>query len=100
VVLDTKLNDELVAEGYAQDVKRLVQDLRKQRKLEFSDRIRLSLWTDSAELKAAVEHYAEYLRQETLALEVVWPDRESASAVTQEIGDYRLLIDLEVVRSA
>jgi isoleucyl-tRNA synthetase len=100
VVLDTKLTDELVAEGYAQDVKRLVQDLRKQRKLEFSDRIRLSLWTDSAELKAAVEHYAEYLRQETLALEVVWPDRESASAVTQEIGDYRLLIDLEVVRSA
>jgi isoleucyl-tRNA synthetase len=35
VVLATELNEELIEEGWAQDVKRLVQDYRKQRKLDF-----------------------------------------------------------------
>jgi isoleucyl-tRNA synthetase len=99
VVLDTKLTAELVSEGYAQDVKRLVQDLRKQRRLEFSDRIRLSLWTESAELRTAVGNHADYLKQETLALEIVWPEQVSPAAVTQEVGDYRLLIDVEVIQA-
>jgi formyltetrahydrofolate-dependent phosphoribosylglycinamide formyltransferase len=75
VVLDTKLTDELVSEGYAQDVKRLVQDLRKQRRLDFSARIKLSLATTAEELRRAVEQHAAYLKQETLAVEIDWPAR-------------------------
>ena len=97
VVLDTKLTPELISEGYAQDVKRLVQDLRKQRKLDFAARIRLSLATSSDELRQAVEQHATYLKQETLAIEIDWPTRMADEAVSEEVGDYAIQIDLEVV---
>ena len=99
VVLDTKLTDELVSEGYAQDVKRLVQDLRKQRRLDFSARIKLSLATTAEELRRAVERHAAYLKQETLAVEIDWPTQMAASAVSEEVGDHEIQIDLEVVDS-
>ena len=43
MILDTELNDDLLAEGYARDVIRAVQDARKAAGLEISDRITLKV---------------------------------------------------------
>ena len=56
VALDTRLDDELIHEGWARDVIRHVQTLRKEAGLDVSDRIRLWLAIDDAELAGAVEH--------------------------------------------
>ena len=66
VILDTELNDDLVAEGYARDVIRAVQDARKDAGLEVSDRIALGL-TVAAGDAAKVERFRDLIVRETLA---------------------------------
>ena len=69
VLLDTTLDDELVAEGWARDVVRLVQDERKAAGLQVTDRIRLRLTVPVDRAEAAATH-RDMIARETLALEV------------------------------
>ncbi len=69
-VLDLALDDALLAEGYARDVIRDVQDARKAAGLDVADRIRLSLDVPG-EWLAAVEEHRDLVARETLAVEVV-----------------------------
>ncbi|MCV2396069.1 isoleucine--tRNA ligase [Actinotalea sp. M2MS4P-6] len=70
VLLDTGLDAELEAEGFARDVVRVVQDERKAAGLQVSDRIRLVL-TVPADRVAAVEAHRDLISSETLARELV-----------------------------
>lgn len=58
VILDTELNDDLLAEGYARDVIRAVQEARKAAGLEISDRITLKV-TVPADDVAKVERFKD-----------------------------------------
>ncbi len=69
VVLDTATTPELEAEGLARDVVRAVQSARKDAGLDVSDRIRLTLGSDSHGV-AALEANGELVRAETLAVEL------------------------------
>lgn len=66
VILDLELNDDLIAEGYARDVIRAVQDARKDAGLEVSDRIVLTL-TVSADDLPKVEQFRDLICSETLS---------------------------------
>jgi isoleucyl-tRNA synthetase len=68
--LVTDLTPELVQEGLAREFVRRVQDLRKTAGLEISDRIRL-YYKVSDLLYLAVKNFGEYIKAETLALELV-----------------------------
>ena len=70
VVLATELTDELIAEGFARDAVRLVQDLRKTRNCRFSDRIAVVIHTDDATLREAIEGNFDYIARETLAVSI------------------------------
>jgi len=67
VVIAAELTPELVAEGLAREVIHAVQTARKNRDLEFTDRIGLVLATDAAELRAALERHRDNIASETLA---------------------------------
>ena len=67
VLLDTALDDALLAEGFARDVVRVVQDERKAAGLQVSDRISLAL-TVPADQVAAVERHRDMVAHETLAV--------------------------------
>ena len=69
VALDPALTPELVAEGIAREFVSHVQSLRKEADLDVADRIRVSAETD-AEAAAALQAHAEFIRGETLALEL------------------------------
>ncbi|MDR0670488.1 MAG: isoleucine--tRNA ligase, partial [Treponema sp.] len=71
VGLDTEITEELSREGEVRDLVRGIQNLRKERGLEVTDRIRLFLY-GPAELKAAWESFASLVAGETLAREVSW----------------------------
>ncbi|MBM9433024.1 isoleucine--tRNA ligase [Flaviflexus equikiangi] len=68
VVIDTDLDDALIAEGYARDLIRAIQDTRKASGLHVSDRIRLSLTVPEADM-AAVEANLDLITSETLAVQ-------------------------------
>jgi isoleucyl-tRNA synthetase len=65
VALDLAVDDELRLRGLARDVVRLVQDLRKTRGLEVSDRIRLHL----VGLEVLSAHF-DFVAREVLAVEI------------------------------
>ena len=67
VDLDTELNDELRAEGYAREIVRFVQQGRKQAGLEVDDRINVAILTEDTAISAAIEQHSSYITEETLA---------------------------------
>ena len=71
VAIDTRITEELAQEGMAREVVRHIQDHRKKSGLEIEERIKLSLCTDSPRLQQAIKAHQEYIRTETLALELV-----------------------------
>ncbi len=69
VALDTTRTDELLAEGLARETVNRIQNLRKQAAYAVTDRIAVH-YRASARLSEAVLRYADWIRNETLALEL------------------------------
>lgn len=85
VILFTEVSEVLLAEGYARDIVRAVQDLRKEAGYEVSDHILLDIHADKA-VADAVTQFADYIRRETLADELIQKgDLESDKEVRIEI---------------
>ena len=66
VAVDPHLTPALVQEGYARDLVRAVNALRKDAGLDISDRIELA-YTAEGEVAAALVNFADFIRAETLA---------------------------------
>ncbi len=99
VVLATELTDELIRQGKANDVVRLVQDRRKEMDLEFTDRIELFLESDSGELTKAIDENKDYISQETLAVSLVCEAPTSeCELVEKEVAGDSLKIYIRVAK--
>jgi isoleucyl-tRNA synthetase len=70
VALDTALTPELRAEGLAREVVRRIQDLRKSGGFDISDRV-VTYYSASPELAGAINHHRDYLKAETLSVELI-----------------------------
>jgi len=79
VALDVAVTPELEDEGLVREVVRAVQDLRKDAGYDVADRIALTVVTDDARLRKAVEKFSDYLKGETLATTVAY-ERGAADA--------------------
>ena len=86
VALDTELTPELVEEGAAREVIRVVQDLRKSSGLAVEDRIRL--WINSTDENAdrAVRQSRDFVKSEVLATEVHVGEAPPEETVTAELA--------------
>lgn len=87
LLLDTTLDEELEAEGYARDLVRLVQDARKEAGFHVADRIRLVVAVPAEQLDWVLAHAAMVAR-ETLAV-----------AFDAVAGDELAITELTVVRA-
>ena len=86
VALDITITDELRREGVARELVNRIQNIRKESGFEVTDKIRVEI--EATELTTpAVESFAEYIAQQTLALEV------KASATHQ--GDKVVASDID-----
>lgn len=74
VVLDTIITEELKAEGIVRDFIRSIQILRKEANLTPKDRIRV--YFSSAELKEIIVKYAEQIKKQVIAEEIVFQEGE------------------------
>jgi isoleucyl-tRNA synthetase len=70
VALDTTLTDELVAEGFAREFVNRVQNLRKDAGFEVTDRINI-YFTGSHKLRSVLQSKQSYIKNETLAVNLV-----------------------------
>ena len=69
VALDVTLNDELLAEGLARDLVNRIQNLRKDKDFNVTDRIQVTLEPHKAILPA-LESFSDYIKSEVLATQL------------------------------
>jgi isoleucyl-tRNA synthetase len=96
VVLSTELTPELISEGLARDVVRLIQDRRKAIGCEYTDRIQVGLVTASPELASAVETFSDYIAAETLANVIESVPLSGAEKSDARILDHELSLNVRV----
>ncbi len=81
-ILDTTLNEALVHEGFAREMISRVQQLRKSHDFEMMDNVKIVYHADE-EFTAGINAFADYVKTETLALELVRSD--DAASVESEV---------------
>lgn len=69
ICLETKLNENLISEGIARDLVRLVQQARKDSNLDISDKIILQIFA-SSKITKAVQDFENYIKEQVLANEL------------------------------
>lgn len=94
VAVDTLLTPELIQEGFARDVVRNINNLRKDGGLEISDRIQLT-YQASGEVASAFQNFADYIKQETLA--VVLTAGVPAGGQRFKVGEDEVVVSLQKV---
>jgi isoleucyl-tRNA synthetase len=87
VVLATELTPELLAEGLARDLVRVVQDRRKDLGCDFTDRIAVGAVTKSPELRGAIEQFNDYIAAETLAVRLAAEPLSGVEKIDAKVGD-------------
>ena len=69
IILNTNLTEDLILEGHAREFISKIQNMRKTNGYDVSDRI--NIYYSSEEFKTVVDKYADYIKNETLALNIV-----------------------------
>jgi isoleucyl-tRNA synthetase len=86
IALDTAVTPELVAEGTARDVVRVIQQARRDAGLDVSDRIVLVVGADGA-VADAVRAHAAFIAGETLATDLTVVPAAEVTAEPAPVGD-------------
>ena len=92
VGLDTAITESLRREGYARDLVRGIQNLRKESGLSVTDRIRLTVGGDAL-LEGAFHMFREFIVGETLAVSAEWDSDVSGADVSAEDATWRFRIE-------
>ena len=91
VALDSKLTEDLILEGYARDLVREIQNIRKESGLEVSDYI--TLYVDGDEkAKKIIDKFSSYISRETLAKKIVQKKTKGSKKIE---CDYEIYVKTE-----
>ena len=104
VALNTELTPELIRDGIAKDAIRLIQDFRKRRQCNYTDRIGISIMTTSAQLAEALQANSELIAGETLAKQIAVKlvtaeelELGGSDFEPSELADEKIAIGLRVI---
>jgi isoleucyl-tRNA synthetase len=96
VALDTTLDDDLIAEGWAREVIHRLQSARKEADLDYADRIRVRYRADP-ELETAIDTHRRWIAGETLATELAAADGDAVELETNPVEGMNFAFSLEKV---
>jgi len=92
VVLSTEITPALAAEGLARELVHAIQSARKDTECEYTDRIEISVVTESAELRKAAEKFVEYISGETLAKRLGFEPIAGVTPIEVDLGGHKATI--------
>ncbi len=90
IVLNTNLTEDLINEGHAREFVSKIQNMRKENSFEISDRI--NIYYSSLEFKPIVDHFGDYIKKETLAINIVEKDNLKNEL---SVNGIKVLVDIE-----
>lgn len=93
VALDVTVTPELEAEGMARDLVNRIQNIRKDKNFEVTDRIHIRLQMHQA-VAAAVQQYGSYIQAETLAESLVLAPEVADGTEIELPGELNLLVSV------
>ena len=94
VAIDINLTPELIKEGRLREILRQIQVSRKDANFKIEDRIYIDLSTSDAELSKLISEFAETIKSESLALDLIsFTDEEYKT--TFEVNDATLTLKLK-----
>ena len=96
VALDINITRELREEGIAREFINRIQNLRKERDFNVTDKIRLTIGKHE-EINEAVEHFKHYIASQVLAEEITLVDKNDTDAQEIEIDEIRTSIKIRRV---
>ncbi len=94
VALDTAISPELESEGIAREFVNRVQNLRKDSGFDVTDRIGITVSSQSPEILQAVQRHSSFIQQETLAETIASDGEVSGDSVTVDILERTVSIRL------
>lgn len=94
VALDTEITEELLAEGYAREFVNRIQNMRKDLGFDVMDRINISYNSDTT-FHGYINLFADYIKKETLAVDISTGNGEEKNVQDWEIGDFNCKIAIE-----
>jgi isoleucyl-tRNA synthetase len=97
VVLSTEISDALKQEGLARELVHAVQTVRKETNCQYTDRIEIVIDSDSEEIRAAVADFGDYIRSETLAIEIRFESLDGVEAADLDLSGQSLKMTIKVV---
>jgi isoleucyl-tRNA synthetase len=103
IILNVNIDDSLRKEGYVREITRHTQELRKKVGCTLTDRIELSIVTDSELIQDAIGSYESFIMEETLATKLHTKVNKELvifhkpSVVGFEVGGYNVQLILDKV---
>ena len=96
VALDVTITPELEAEGMARDLVNRIQNIRKEKDFEVTDRIKVKVEKHIA-LDNALELFGDYINNETLANELTLVGEVPGGQEVELPGEVKVMISVEKV---
>ena len=96
VALDVNITKELREEGIAREIINRVQNARKERDFNVTDKIALQV-AKHPEINEAVERFKDYIASQVLANDITLTDRVTGETREIEIDDIRAMISIQRV---
>jgi isoleucyl-tRNA synthetase len=96
VVLSTELTPELISEGLAREGIRVIQDIRKEINLNYTDRIKIAIISDAKEVNDSNQANRKYICGETLAVTLsIQKLMQNVPIHDVMIGDYSAKVQVQ-----
>ncbi|MDR1923835.1 MAG: isoleucine--tRNA ligase [Planctomycetaceae bacterium] len=96
VVLSTELTEELLSEGRAREIVRLIQDQRKELNLNYTDRILVGIETNSKVIGESLVKFCETIKNETLAIDLKKTTLNDTPKIKALIDNEELTISVKI----
>ncbi|HUY34339.1 MAG TPA: isoleucine--tRNA ligase [Pirellulales bacterium] len=96
VVVSTELTADLQTEGLARELAHAIQGRRKDLDCKYTDRIEVGVVTESAELLKAIDDFGDYIRSETLSVELTISPIPGVEPVEIDLAGHRLALYVTV----
>ena len=96
IVLDTNITESLKEEGYVREIISKIQNFRKEKLFEVSDKINIYV-KNSESLTNIIKKYEENIKNETLTINIYIGNNEKMNYVNMNINGEELTVDIEKI---